>query len=36
MMEYLKREAAAGHRAAFDRYLKTVPDVEPAPHDRVD
>jgi hypothetical protein len=35
-MEYLKREAAAGHRDAFDRYLHAVPDVEPAPHDRVD
>ena len=33
---YLKREAAAGRREDFDRYLAAVPDVEPTRSDRVD
>ena len=35
-MDYLRREAAAGRRDAFDRYLQTVPDVEAPPVDRVE
>ena len=31
----LRREAAAGHRDAFDRYLTAVPDAEPAASDRI-
>ncbi len=34
-MEYLKREAAAGHRDAFDHYLAAVPDAEPPASDRI-
>lgn len=34
--EYLKREAAAGRREDFDRYLAAVPDVEPTGSDRID
>jgi hypothetical protein len=33
---YLKREAAAGRREDFDRYLAAVPDVEPTGSDRID
>jgi hypothetical protein len=33
---YLKREAAAGRREDFDRYLAVVPDVEPTESDRID
>ena len=33
---YLKREAAAGRREDFDRYLAAVPDVEPMGSDRID
>lgn len=33
---YLKREAAAGRREDFDRYLAAVPDVEPMESDRID
>jgi hypothetical protein len=33
---YLKREAAAGRREDFDRYLAAVPDGEPTGSDRVD
>jgi hypothetical protein len=31
--EYLKREAAAGHREDFDHYLAAVPTAEPAATD---
>jgi len=34
-MEYLRREAAAGRRDAFDRYLAAVPDVAPEPTDEL-
>ena len=33
---YLKREAAAGRREDFDRYLAAVPDGEPTGSDRID
>ena len=33
-MDYLKREAAAGRREAFDHYLQSVPDVDPSTTDR--
>jgi hypothetical protein len=35
-MDYLRREAAAGRRAAFEKYLAAVPDVAPPEHDRLD
>ena len=35
-MDYLRREAAAGRREDFDKYLAAVPDVEPAQEDRAD
>jgi hypothetical protein len=35
-MDYLRREAAAGRREDFEKYLAAVPDVEPADHDRLD
>ena len=35
-MDYLQREANAGRRADFDKYLAAVPDVAPAENDRVD
>lgn len=35
-MDYLRREANAGRREDFERYLAAVPDVEPALNDRVD
>jgi len=34
--DYLKREAAAGRRADFDRYLAAVPDAAPTESDRID
>ena len=34
--EYLKREAAAGRREDFDRYLAAVPDAAPTESDRID
>lgn len=34
-MDFLKREAAAGRREAFDRFLGAVPDVAPHAADRV-
>ena len=34
-MYYLRREAAAGRRADFERYLNAVPDVAPAEGDPV-
>lgn len=35
-LDYLRREAAAGRREDFDKYLATVPDVAPPDHDRLD
>lgn len=35
-MDYLRREAEAGRRADFERYLAAVPDVAPPEHDRLD
>ncbi|NBX30115.1 toxin-antitoxin system HicB family antitoxin [bacterium] len=32
-MDYLRREAAAGRRDAFESFLHAVPDVEPGPID---
>jgi len=34
-MDYLRREAAAGRRDAFDRYMAAVSDVAPSPSDRL-
>jgi predicted transcriptional regulator len=34
-MDYLRREAAAGRREDFERYLAAVPDVPPQPGDEV-
>ncbi len=34
-MDYLRREAAAGRREDFDKYLAAVPDVAPAENDRL-
>jgi predicted transcriptional regulator len=34
-MDYLRREANAGRRADFDKYLAAVPDVAPAENDRM-
>jgi predicted transcriptional regulator len=33
-MDYLRREAAAGRRADFERYLAAVPDTAPQENDR--
>ena len=33
--EYLRREAALGSRADFQRVLAKVPDVPPEPHDAI-
>jgi hypothetical protein len=33
-MDYLRREAEAGRRADFDKYLAAVPNVPPADNDR--
>jgi uncharacterized protein (DUF1778 family) len=35
-MDYLRREADAGRRADFERYLAAVPDVPPAENDRLE
>ena len=35
-MDYLRREAAAGRREDFEKYLAAVPDVTSAEDDRVD
>jgi predicted transcriptional regulator len=32
-MDYLRREAAAGRRADFDKYLAAVPDIAPPDND---
>lgn len=34
-MDYLKREAAAGRRGDFEKYLARVPDVSPMPGDEL-
>ena len=33
--DHLRREAALGSRAAFERVLATVPDVPPEPYDEL-
>ncbi|HKI36354.1 MAG TPA: hypothetical protein VKA46_31140 [Gemmataceae bacterium] len=35
-LDYLRREAAAGRREDFEKYLAAVPDVAPPEHDRLD
>jgi hypothetical protein len=35
-LDYLRREAAAGRREDFDRYLAAVPDMAPPEEDRID
>jgi hypothetical protein len=35
-MDYLRREAAAGRREGFERYLAAVPDVPSPENDRID
>jgi hypothetical protein len=35
-MDYLHREAAAGRREDFEKYLASVPDVAPPGNDRLD
>lgn len=35
-MDYLRREAAAGRREDFDKYLAAVPDLPPPQTDRID
>ena len=35
-LDYLRREAAAGRREDFEKYLAAVPDVTPPEHDRLD
>ena len=35
-MDYLRREAAAGRRADFEKYLAAVPDAAPPENDRLD
>ncbi len=35
-MDYLRREADAGRREDFERYLAAVPDVPPSQNDRLD
>jgi hypothetical protein len=34
-MDYLRREAAAGRREGFEKYLAAVPDVAPPENDRL-
>jgi predicted transcriptional regulator len=34
-MDYLRREAAAGRREDFEKYLSTVPDALPLPGDEL-
>ena len=34
-MDYLQREADAGRRKDFERYLAVVPDVAPSGNDRI-
>jgi hypothetical protein len=35
-LDYLRREAAAGRRQDFEKYLAAVPDVAPPENDRLD
>lgn len=35
-MDYIRREADAGRREEFERYLAAVPDVPPIAEDRLD
>jgi hypothetical protein len=35
-MDYLRREAAAGRREDFEKYLAAVPNVPPPNNDRLD
>ena len=35
-MDYLRREADAGRREDFEKYLAAVPDVPPTENDRID
>jgi hypothetical protein len=35
-VDYLRREAAAGRREDFEKYLAAVPDVAPPENDRLD
>jgi hypothetical protein len=35
-IDYLRREAAAGRREDFEKYLAAVPDVPPPENDRLD
>ena len=35
-MDYLRREAAAGRREHFEKYLAAVPDVPPPESDRLE
>ncbi|NLE57056.1 MAG: ribbon-helix-helix protein, CopG family, partial [Planctomycetes bacterium] len=35
-MDYLRREAAAGRREDFDKYLGAVPNVPPPENDQID
>jgi hypothetical protein len=35
-LDYLRREAAAGRREDFEKYLAAVPDVAPPEQDRLD
>jgi hypothetical protein len=35
-MDYLRREAAAGRRVDFDKYLAAVPNVPPPENDRLE
>jgi hypothetical protein len=35
-LDYLRREAAAGRREDFEKYLAAVPDVAPPENDRLD
>ncbi len=35
-MDYLRREAAAGRRDDFDKYLAAVPEISPPENDRLD
>jgi hypothetical protein len=35
-MDYLRREADAGRREDFERYLASVPNVPPPGNDRID
>ncbi len=35
-MDYLRREAAAGRRDDFDKYLAAVPEIAPPENDRLE